>query len=306
MQYRSRRASRRAALFAVALVATTASVLWPRQVLSHETLTTTVLFDREIVRILNQHCVMCHVENGPSFPLATYEDTFLRGRKIRAEVIARHMPPWAAVSGYGQFVNENTPTLRETQFLVSWVEGLGPRNAGTVFLNVLDSGLPRPKVVRAEASFGQWQLGPPNLKRELPANTIDPQRGDVVDANCRRSRLDLRATGSRPGVHAGRSASCPCGVLHAAGNGAVARELDALVWLREVFRRARRIAWRRALTSWRTFTTGAQRKRWSTEVRWGCFSPSRRRRIDRRISCSRRRAMFRRVQPRRNSAPRRR
>ena len=48
------------------------------QVLSHETLTTTVLFDREIVRILNRHCVMCHVENGPSFPLATYEDTFSR------------------------------------------------------------------------------------------------------------------------------------------------------------------------------------------------------------------------------------
>ena len=41
------------------------------------------------------------------------------------------MPPWAAVSGYGQFVNENVATLRETQFLVSWVEGLGPRNAGS-------------------------------------------------------------------------------------------------------------------------------------------------------------------------------
>ena len=103
------------------------------------------------------------------------------------------MPPWAAVSGYGQFVNENTPTLRETQFLVSWVEGLGPRNAGTVFLNVLDSGLPRPKVVRAEASFGQWQLGTPNLMRELPANTIDPQRGDVVV----RTVVDLGLTTER-------------------------------------------------------------------------------------------------------------
>ena len=40
------------------------------------------------------------------------------------------MPPWAAVPGYGQFVNDNSLTLRETQFIVSWVEGLGPRNAG--------------------------------------------------------------------------------------------------------------------------------------------------------------------------------
>ena len=79
--------------------------------LSHETLTTTVLFDREIVRILDKHCVMCHAENGPSFPLVTYEQTWLQKRPIRADVIARHMPPWAAVSGYGQFVNENSLTL---------------------------------------------------------------------------------------------------------------------------------------------------------------------------------------------------
>jgi hypothetical protein len=184
---------KRVGLLAVAAFVTALSVLWPRPVLSHETLTTTVLFDREIVRILNKHCVMCHVENGPSFSLATYEEAFLRGRKIRAEVIARHMPPWAAVSGYGQFVNDNTPTLRETQFLVSWVEGLGPRNAGTVFLNVLDSGLPRPKIIRAEANFGQWQLGTPSLRRELPAATIDPQRGDAVT----RTVVDLGLTTER-------------------------------------------------------------------------------------------------------------
>lgn len=52
-----------------------AAVCVARPVLSHETLTTTVLFDREIVRILNAHCVMCHAESGPSFPIATYEDT---------------------------------------------------------------------------------------------------------------------------------------------------------------------------------------------------------------------------------------
>jgi hypothetical protein len=34
-------------------------------ILPHETLTTTVLFDREIVRILNNRCVMCHTEKRP-------------------------------------------------------------------------------------------------------------------------------------------------------------------------------------------------------------------------------------------------
>src|SRR5262245_45879290 len=100
------------------------TVAWPRTVQTHGSLTTTVLFDREIVRILNQRCVMCHTEDGLAFPLETYEQTWLRGRSMRTSVLRRHMPPWPAVAGYGEFVNDNRLTLRETQFLVSWVEGL--------------------------------------------------------------------------------------------------------------------------------------------------------------------------------------
>jgi hypothetical protein len=159
---------------------------------AHETLTTTVLFDREIVRILNRHCVMCHAENGPSFPLETYEQTWLQGRKIRSAVIRRHMPPWAAVPGYGQFINDNNLTLRETQFMVSWVEGLGPRNSGTVFANIADSPGPRASV-RARAEFGHWQLGQPPLVRRLEPNTIEAGQPGVI----RRSVIDLGLTAER-------------------------------------------------------------------------------------------------------------
>jgi hypothetical protein len=160
---------------------------------SHETLTTTVLFDREIVRILNKHCVMCHVENGPSFPLETYEQTWLQGRKMRTAVIARHMPPWAAVPGYGQFANDNSLTLRETQFLISWVEGLGPRNSGTVFTNVVDStGKPR-TAVRAQAHLDHWQLGQPDLTRQLNVETIEPAQGKQIKSNI----IDLGFTSER-------------------------------------------------------------------------------------------------------------
>jgi hypothetical protein len=169
------------------------AVFRPLQVFSHETLTTTVLFDREIVRILNKHCVMCHVENGPSFPLATYEETWVRGRKTRAEVIARHMPPWAAIPGYGQFANDNNLTLRETQFVVSWVEGLGPRNAGTVFLNVQDPGAVQPKEVRAQADFDHWQLGQPTLMRQLPTTTVEARQSSGVT----RTIVDLGLTSER-------------------------------------------------------------------------------------------------------------
>ena len=175
------------------LIALVALLLLARHVSSHETLTTTVLFDREVVRVLNKHCVMCHVENGPSFPVATYEQAWVQGRTIRTDVIARHMPPWAAFPGYGRFANDNSLTLRESQFIVSWVEGLGPRNAGKVFLNVADPGAPRTAAVRAQADFDRWQLGTPGALVQLPASTVEAKQADEV----RRVVVDLGLTSAR-------------------------------------------------------------------------------------------------------------
>jgi len=158
-------------------------VCWARSASTHETVNTTVLFDREIVRILNDHCVMCHADKGPAFPLETYEQVWLQKRKVSAAVIARHMPPWPALPGYGRFANENVVTLRESQFLVSWMEGLGPRNAGKVFTNTSATSAVAPQAVRAHADFAVWPLGEPDVVRELSAVTIDPGRpagGNVV------------------------------------------------------------------------------------------------------------------------------
>ena len=152
---------------------------WPRLARSHGSITTTVLFDREIVRILDSHCVMCHSDQSLAFPLSTYEQTWVRGRDIRTQVLRRHMPPWSAVAGYGEFANDNNLTVRETQFLVSWVEGLGPRNAGTVFLNVARPDAQSAEV-RATPHVGHWQLGEPDVSRQLPPTRVEPGRGDFV------------------------------------------------------------------------------------------------------------------------------
>ena len=152
---------------------------WPRLARSHGSITTTVLFDREIVRILDSHCVMCHSDQSLAFPLSTYEQTWVRGRDIRTQVLRRHMPPWSAVAGYGEFANDNNLTVRETQFLGSWVEGLGPRNAGTVFLNVARPDAPSAEV-RATPHVGHWQLGEPDVSRQLPPTRVEPGRGDFV------------------------------------------------------------------------------------------------------------------------------
>ncbi|HEU4693089.1 MAG TPA: hypothetical protein VFS23_32225, partial [Vicinamibacterales bacterium] len=155
-------------------------IAWPEPVQSHGSLTTTVLFDREIVRILNQRCVMCHMEKGLSFPLETYEQTWLQGRAMRASVLRRHMPPWPAVAGYGEFLNDNHLTVRESQFLVSWVEGLGPRNGGRVFLNVVDPKAAATKEIRATPHTDHWQLGEPDLLRPLQPIAIDAKAGDTT------------------------------------------------------------------------------------------------------------------------------
>jgi hypothetical protein len=183
----------KATLSLSALFVLSLAVSWtlvPRVASSHGSVTTTVLFDREIVRILESRCVSCHMDGGIAFPLSTYEETWLRGRSIRTEVLRRHMPPWPAVSGYGEFANDNGLTLRESQFMVAWVEGLGPRNAGTVFLNVSDPKAVATREIRATAHVGHWQLGQPDLTRPLEPSRIDARQGDGV----RRSIIDLGLT----------------------------------------------------------------------------------------------------------------
>jgi hypothetical protein len=127
------------------------------------------------------------------------------------------MPPWAAVQGYGQFANDNSLTLRETQFIVSWVEGLGPRNAGTVFTNVVSSSA-RPPAISAHVDFGVWQLGEPDLKRPLSCDDDRRPPGERNRADGDRSRIDLdrRVPGSR--ISAGDAPRGPLGSLHGAGN----------------------------------------------------------------------------------------
>jgi hypothetical protein len=167
-------------------------VAWPQPVQSHGSLTTTVLFDREIVRVLNQRCVMCHMDKGLSFPLETYEQTWLQGRAMRASVLRRHMPPWSAVAGYGEFINDNRLTLRESQFVVSWVEGLGPRNGGKVFLNVVDPNAAATGEIHAAPHTDHWQLGEPDLLRPLQPITIDAKATDTT----KKVVVDLGLTGA--------------------------------------------------------------------------------------------------------------
>jgi hypothetical protein len=83
--------SRGTSIFTAAVVASLAIgwTLLPRAAHSHGAITTTVLFDREIVRILNTRCVAWSHGRGIAFPLSTYEETCCAVRAIRTEILRR-------------------------------------------------------------------------------------------------------------------------------------------------------------------------------------------------------------------------
>ncbi|MBT6043033.1 MAG: cytochrome c, partial [Gammaproteobacteria bacterium] len=147
---------RQLARVSIVLLAVIAAA-WSALTFPHAATSNSVLFDREIVRILNTHCVMCHMTGGPAEDIVTWQQTWLMRDAIHDKVLARHMPPWAAVAGYGSFKNANQLTLREKRFIVSWVEGLGPRNNGEVFFNVPGAGGTQDEPVTASFEPTVWR-----------------------------------------------------------------------------------------------------------------------------------------------------
>ncbi len=183
---------RKAAFATVAVGAAMSGVMCPQLSGAHAPATTTVQFDREIVRILDDHCVMCHAEGGPSFPLLTYEQAYAARWQIRKDALARRMAPWAAVAGFGDFANDNGLTQREIDFLTSWAESFGPRNNGAVYSGIAAASS-APKAVQAHQEFDEWALGKPDLVLDLPATALAPEDHDAI----RRVVIDSKLTSER-------------------------------------------------------------------------------------------------------------
>jgi hypothetical protein len=175
----------------------------PSALYAHAQNTTTVQFDREIVRILDDHCAMCHAAQGPAFALITYEQTYRARWQIRMDALTHHMAPWGAVPGYGDFINDNGLTQREADFLVSWAESFGPRNDGAASPGVAAAPAGNAPV-QAHVDFDHWALGTPDAVLPLAANTVAPGaeavRRMIIDPKLTQEHW-LRALEYRPGDH---------------------------------------------------------------------------------------------------------
>ena len=165
------------------------AAFWSSALLSHERVTTTVTYDREIVRIVSRKCIACHSERNLGHPMTSYEQTRPWARAIQEEVLGRHMPPWRAVPGYGDFANDLALTNRELVLLISWIEGSGPKTRDQGLIVNLDQGN-TPEDERLKGNFEQWQLGEPDLLKPLAVSALAPGQGDEV----RRVTVDLGLT----------------------------------------------------------------------------------------------------------------
>ena len=91
--------------------------------LGHDIITTPITFDREISRIVYSRCASCHHPGGAAFSLMTYKDARPWAEAVKEEVLARRMPPWGAVKGFGDFRNDQALTPEQLEVITSWADG---------------------------------------------------------------------------------------------------------------------------------------------------------------------------------------
>jgi hypothetical protein len=90
--------------------------------------TTKVTYTREIVRVLDHHCVSCHRPGGRApMPFTSYAESRPWAHAMKEMVFDRAMPPWPAAPGYGDFANDPTLTPFEAGLLAAWADGGAPK-----------------------------------------------------------------------------------------------------------------------------------------------------------------------------------
>ena|ERR1043165_4399360 len=112
--------------------------------LAHDRITTSITWNREISRIVYDRCASCHNEKGPAFSLMTYAEARPWAVAMKEEVLARRMPPWGGVKGFGDFRNDQGLTQEQLELITDWVEGGVPEGK--------EKDLPpRPKILKPDA-----------------------------------------------------------------------------------------------------------------------------------------------------------
>jgi hypothetical protein len=135
---------------------------------THKPITSKYTYNEDVFPILRERCGRCHVGDGVApMSLMTYQEAFPWGESVRAEVIAKHMPPWHAEDGAVRFKNQPTITSTEINKILVWVSGGSPQGN--------PQNMP-PQVTPQK----DWPLGKPDVILALDEVTLDPATNEVT------------------------------------------------------------------------------------------------------------------------------
>lgn len=94
-------------------------------VTGHDIITTNLTYSRDISRIFANHCAACHGA-GSAIPLTNYAEVRPWAVGIKEQVLARSMPPWGAVKGFGNLSPDNGLNQEDMMIIAAWVIGGAP------------------------------------------------------------------------------------------------------------------------------------------------------------------------------------
>jgi hypothetical protein len=93
---------------------------------AHNIITTKLTYTRDISCIFDRRCLSCHSASS-SIPLTSYEEVRPWAVAVKEQVLARSMPPWGAVKGFGDFSPDAALTQDEMLIIAAWVVGGAPQ-----------------------------------------------------------------------------------------------------------------------------------------------------------------------------------
>jgi hypothetical protein len=94
---------------------------------AHPFYSTKITWSRDVSRVVYNKCASCHREGGSAVSLMTYQEARPWAEAIKQQVLARRMPPWNAVKGFGEFKDDHGLTQEDMEVIAEWVEGGAPQ-----------------------------------------------------------------------------------------------------------------------------------------------------------------------------------
>ena len=133
-------------------------------VTSHDPVTTSVTFNKEVIRILQKNCFACHSPGKikADISLTSFEEARPWAKAIKEEVLEKRMPPYQAMKGFGDFQHNYILPHRDVELLISWIEGGAPRGE--------EKDIPRELLPSSTWTFGKPDLNlQPDQLIKIPA-----------------------------------------------------------------------------------------------------------------------------------------